>query len=209
MITLKSRAWAPPLLLAALLALPALLVRPAMAAPADPAEQTVEALDNGLLAILHAGAAAGQAGRARAIGPVVDRAFDLPLMTRLAVGPQWLGISAYDQAGLIAAFRAVTIAQYAHNFDGFSGQRFAVTGPVETRGLDRLVRTVLSSPGDGPEQLGYRLRENGGQWRIIDVYFRNGISQLSTRRSDFAEVLAKGGAPALIAHLGQLAANPK
>ena len=190
---------------ATLLALPA----PAAAQAIDPAITTVEVLDNGLLAIMHAGSGAGQAGRERQIAPVVDRSFDIPLMTRLSVGPAWLSFSPHDQASLIAAFRAMTIAQYAHNFDGWSGQHFTVTPQVVTRGLDKVVRTSLASPGGDAEPLNYRLRENGGQWKIIDVYYRSDISQLSTRRSDFASVLANGGAPALIVRLNQLAASPR
>ena len=102
----------------------------------------------------------------------------------------------------------MTIAQYAHNFDGFSGQRFTVVPQVVTRGMDKVVRTSLLTPGSEAEPLNYRLRENAGQWKIIDVYYRSDISQLSTRRSDFASVLASGGAPALIVRLNHLAANP-
>ncbi len=181
---------------------------PVMAQASDPAAATIGALDNGLLAIMHAGTGAGQAGRARQIAPIIDRAFDLPLMARLSVGPAWNGFTPHDQQALIAAFRAMSIAQYAKNFDGWSGERFTMSPQVDTRGTDRLVRTTLTSPGGTSEVLAYRLRQNGGTWKIIDVYYRNAISQLATRRSDFAAVVAKGGAPALIAHLDRLAANP-
>ncbi|MBS0255354.1 MAG: ABC transporter substrate-binding protein [Proteobacteria bacterium] len=198
-------------LAAALLAVPAVALTPgqARAQAADPALEVVRALDAGLIATMKAGAGAGQAGRARIIAPVVDRTFDLALMARLSVGPAWTGFSAKDQAALVSAFRAMTVAQYAHNFDGFSGESFAVVPQVETRGLDKLVRTTLNIPGKSGEQLNYRLRQDGGQWKIIDVYYRNAISQLATRRADFAGVVAHGGAPALIAHLNKLAASPK
>lgn len=182
---------------------------PALAQAADPALEPVRALDAGLLAMMKAGGGAGQAGRARIIAPVVDRVFDMALMTRLSVGPAWTGFSAKDQQALVAAFRAMTVAQYAHNFDGFSGESFTLAPQVETRGLDKLVRTTLNVPGRAGEQLNYRLRADGGQWKIIDVYYRNAISQLATRRADFAGVVARGGAPALIQHLNRLAANPK
>ena len=182
---------------------------PALAQSADPAAGTVEALHSALLAIMRAGAAAGQAGRARQIAPAVDRTFDVPQMTRLAVGPSWTSIATADQAALVAAFRSMTIAQYAKNFDSFSGERFVMTPQVETRGGDKLVRTTLVVPGGNPESLGYRLRQSGGQWKIIDVYYRNSISQLATRRADFARVLASGGAKALVAHLNELAARPR
>ena len=54
----------------------------AAAQPVDPAIATVQSLDDGLLAIMHSGSAAGMAGRSRAIAPVIDRTFDLPLMSR-------------------------------------------------------------------------------------------------------------------------------
>ena len=52
-------------------------VAPVMAQATDPARATVEALDDGLLAIMKAGKTAGVAGRTARIGPVVDRAFPL------------------------------------------------------------------------------------------------------------------------------------
>ena len=185
------------------LALPA----PLLAQASDPAVAPVRALDDGLLQIMKAGKAAGKAGRTAAIAPVIDRAFDIPLMTRLAVGPSWTGIAPADQQALVAAFRRLTASQYAANFDGFSGESFTVAPQVESRGGDKLVRTTLNQPKGGPESLSYRLRDTGGGWRIIDVFYRNSVSQLATRRSDFAGILQSGGARALIAHLNALSAK--
>ena len=181
----------------------------AVAQPADPAIATVQALDDGLISIMRSGNAAGMAGRSRVIAPVIDRTFDLPLMSRLSVGPGWANIAPRDQAALVAAFRAMTIASYARNFDGYSGEKFTISPQVQTRGADKLVRTMLIAGRDQPVPLAYRLRQSGGSWKIIDVYYKNSISQLATRRSDFAATLASGGARALIAHLEQLAAKPR
>lgn len=188
--------------------LAALLLAPVAAASADapdPARAPVQALSDGLIAIMKSGKAAGQAGRAAAIGPVVDRSFDLPLMTRLAVGSAWTTIAPVDQAALLAAFRRMTISQYALNFDSWSGQTIRIDPKVEARGGDRLVRTTLDDPHGGPVAISYRLRQSGGGWRIIDVFYRNSISQLATRRADFAAILQSGGAKALVAHLDTLA----
>ena len=189
----------------------ALMPAPACAQSADPAAVPVAALDAALIALMRSGG--GMAERERQVAPVIDRAFNLPFIIRYSIGPAWTGIAPRDQAALTTAFRAMTIAQYVHNFGSFSGQRFVLAPQVEVRGTDRLVRTTLLSPGEAAEQILYRMREDGapgsGQWKIIDVFYRNGISQLATRRSDFAEVMRHGGAPALIAHLGRLAANPK
>ena len=172
----------------------------------DPAETSVRSLDDGLIAIMK-NKAGGAHGRAATIAPVIDRVYDLPLMTRLIIGPAWTTIAPGDQAALVAAFRRMTIAQYAANFDGFSGQSFTVDPKVEVRGTDRLVRTTLNDPKGEPVAIAYRLRQSGGGWKIIDVFYRNSISQLATRRSDFGGVLASGGAKALVAHLNALSAK--
>jgi phospholipid transport system substrate-binding protein len=185
--------------------LPGLLM--ASAAPAaaeiDPARATVQQLDDSLLAIMKAGGT--EKTRAAMIAPAIDRAIDLPLMTRLVVGPGWNAIAPADQQALLAAFRRLTIAQYAANFDSWSGESFAIAPQVETRGSDRLVRTTLDLPRKEPVAISYRLRENGGRWQIIDIFYHNAISQVALRRSDFTAVLAKGGAKALTAHLDRLA----
>ena len=190
---------------AALLPSSLLAVAPVSAQASDPAQAPVKALDDGLLGIMKSGKSA--AARAVAIGPVIDRSFDLPLMTRLSVGAGWTTASAADQSALVAAFRRMTIAQYAKNFDSWSGQAFTIDPKVDTRGGDRLVRTTLSSKSGIPTALSYRLRQSGGSWKIIYVFYRNSISQLATRRADFASVLQSGGAKALVGHLDSLAAK--
>jgi phospholipid transport system substrate-binding protein len=173
----------------------------------DPAQAPVRALDDGLLGIMKNAKQLRYKGRADRIGPVVDQVFDLGLMTRLAVGPSWTTMAPADKTALVAAFRRMTIAQYAGNFDDWSGESFTIDPRVDVRGTDKVVKTTLAKPRDSGEILTYRLRQSGGQWKVIDVFYRNSISQLATRRSDFAGILASGGAKALIAHLDQLAAK--
>ena len=175
-------------------------------AQSDPAVAPVQALDAGLISIMKAGTKAGVKGRAATIGPVVDRSFDLALMTRLAVGTSWNTIAPADQQALVAAFRRMTVNSYAVNFDGYGGQSFTVAPQVETRGGDKLVRTVLNDPKGSPVPISYRMRQSAGGWRIIDVFYKS-VSQLATRRSDFEGVLGRGGAKALLARMDQLAAK--
>jgi len=186
----------------------AALVAPALAAFAqanDAARVPVQTLCDGLISIMKSGKTAGVRGRATAIGPVVDRVYDIPLMTRLTVGASWNTIAPADQAALVAAFRRMVVGQYAVNFDSFAGQRFVIDPKIENRGGDSLVRTTLVQSGEDPIPIAYRLRASGGSWKIVDVFYRNAISQLATRRSDFSRVLATGGAKALIRHLDALA----
>jgi phospholipid transport system substrate-binding protein len=179
----------------------------ALAQSSDPAAAPIRRLDDGLIAIMKAGKAAGTKGRAASIAPVIDQVFDVPLMTRLSVGASWTTIAPADQQALVDGFRRMTIAQYASNFDSWSGQSFVIAPEVEARGTDRLVRTTLKDPHGEDVAIAYRLRQNGTSWKVIDVFYKNAISQIATRRSDFAAVLQKGGAKALVTHLEALAAK--
>jgi phospholipid transport system substrate-binding protein len=188
---------------AALLMLPAALA--AATVSNDPAAIQVDGFDSALIGAMKAGKGAGVQGRYRVLAPAVARAFDIPTMIRFAVGPTWSTIPAAQQQSLTDAFERLTVASYAHNFDSFSGERFEVDPNVMTRGPDKVVQTKITPPGAAPVTISYRMRENGGAWKIIDVFYNGSISQLTTRRSDFSATLAHGGAPALIAHLNALA----
>ena len=179
------------------------LAAPPARAATDPAAAQVEAFDNALIGAMKAGKGAGFNGRYHQLEPAVARAFDVPRMIAFAVGPSWSKLPPAQQQQLTSAFNRLTVASYARNFDAYSGQRFQITN-VQTRGPDKLVTTQLVSPGQAPVTIAYRMQQSGGAWKIIDVFYNGSISQLTTRRADFAATLAKGGAPALIAHLNQL-----
>lgn len=184
----------------------ALLAAPmaAIAQASDPAAQQIEAFDASLIDVMKTPKSAGAEGRYQKLEPVIARAFDLEAMARFAVGPTWTSLTPADQAGVLKAFRRMTIATYAHNFDGYSGEHFAVES-VETRGVDKLVHTKLTSQGSAPVALAYRMRATSGPWKVIDVYYNGAVSSLTGQRSEFSATLQAGGAAALIKKLNSQA----
>lgn len=175
----------------------------AFAAPADPAAARVDTFDNALLEAMKQGASLGVKGRAQKLTPTVESAFDIPTMTRFAVGPKWAQMTPAQQRELIAAFTRLSVANYAHNFNKYGGERFTIDPNVQTRGADKIVQSKLIPPHDKPVNLIYRMRQTPEGWKIIDVYY-DGVSQLTTRRSDFAQPVDSGGAEGLLNHLNAL-----
>src|SRR6516162_5558983 len=178
------------------------LAESARAASSDPAVNQVQALTAALLKSMHAGAAISMAERYKQLEPAIEQVFAMPLVTRLAVGPQWASFPPDQQQALIAAYTRFTVANYAHNFHDFDGQKFEIDDNVLSRGNDKVVRTRVIPAHDVPVSLLYRMREVDGSWRVVDV-ISDGVSQLALRRSDFAVAIAAGGAPALLAHLNK------
>ena len=185
------------MLLCVLLLMP--VADPAYAAVGDPAAGQVQTLTASLLQSMRAGPAEPMTERYRRLEPVINQIFGMPLMTRLAVGPEWTNFSPEQQNAVIAAFSRFTIANYAHNFRDFSGEKFEIDDVV-SRGEDKIVRTRIIPVHDTPVSLLYRMREIDGVWKVIDVY-SDGISELTLRRDDFVAAIAAGGVPALLAHL--------
>jgi phospholipid transport system substrate-binding protein len=178
------------------------LVDSARAASGDPAVNQVQTLTDALLKSMRAGTTISMTERYKQLEPVIEEVFAMPLVTRLAVGPEWANFSPDQQKALIAAYTRFTVANYAHNFHSFDGQRFEIDDNALSRGDDKVVRTRVLPAHDVPVSLLYRMHQVDGAWKVIDV-ISDGVSQLALRRSDFAVAIAAGGAPALIAHLNK------
>jgi phospholipid transport system substrate-binding protein len=137
--------------------------------------------------------------RDKRFAPAITTFFDLATMTRLAVGPPWKSFSPAQQAAAQDAFTRFMIAEYASQINDYSGESFVVdpqTSPV-SRGGGEIVKTKLLQPGGRTVNINYLVR--GG--RVIDVYLNGTISDLATRRDEFASIIATGGADGLIKRL--------
>jgi len=131
--------------------------------------------------------------------PVITAIFDLPTMTRLAVGPAWKSFSAEQQAAVQDAFARFIVADYASQIKDYSGESFVVdpqTTP-ETRGGGEIVKTKLLQPSGRSVSINYLVRRE----RVIDIYLNGTISDLAMRRDEFASIIASGGADVLIKRL--------
>jgi phospholipid transport system substrate-binding protein len=180
------------------------LVIPGQSQPAAPAKEadapaTVKELCDALITAMKKGSSLDFAARRDLLAPVIQRDYDLAFMTRIVVGPAWRSFSPEDRQKLTEAFSAFSIADYAKNFSGYSGEHFEVdpsSTPLPSG--DCIVHTKLFTGEPDPVQLDYLMRKTGDHWRIIDVYLSGTISQMAAHRSEYSAVLRQGGAPALI-----------
>jgi phospholipid transport system substrate-binding protein len=145
----------------------------------------------------------GVKGRYDKLSPVLAKTYDLPLMTRIAVGPNWATLTPEQQKAVVAAFTRMTTATYASRFDGFSGEQFVILQTVDQKNGDKIVKTQIIQSNGKPVALSYLVRNTGSDWRIIDVYLNGTISELANRRAEFGAVLKSGGADGLVSSLNK------
>ena len=133
------------------------------------------------------------------LAATIAHTFDLPLMTRIAIGPGWSQIAAEQQQRITSAFSRYTISVYANRFDDYGGERFEVDAKPTTGPNGVIVKSRIVKANGEPVPLDYLMRRDAaGSWKVIDVYLSGTVSELATRRSEFVAVLQRAGADGLV-----------
>jgi phospholipid transport system substrate-binding protein len=167
----------------------------------DAPEKTISGLNAKLLDTMKQAQSLGVKGRFDALAPVLSKTYDIPSMSRVAVGQSWETLQPDQKAAITDAFGRMMIATYAKRFDGFSGETFEIAEISDRAPADKMVKTRIVQSNGKPVAINYLMRKTGPQWKIIDVYLDGTISELASRRAEFTSVLKSGGPDALIATL--------
>ena len=180
-----------------------MLAYPLEAAPASGGD-TVQGFYDALLNTMKNGRTLGQSGRFAQLAPVIRRSFDIGLMARLSIGPSWTGLSEAQRQEVSESIGRYMSAIYADRFDSYDGQKLEVTGEQPAPSGVMVQSRIIKANGE-PVKVDYMMRRNGESWLISDIYLDSAISEVATRRSEFAAILKKDGIDGLIAALNRKA----
>jgi phospholipid transport system substrate-binding protein len=158
----------------------------------------VRQFNDALLSVLKDGEKLGYPGRYQRLQAVMQDTFDLDFMAEKVLGKSWSGLNDADRDRWRQVFSEFTVANYAANFDKFTGQQFEIRGEEPSANETVLVKTLVKSPGHEDVELTYRLHQAGGRWRIMDVFLKGTVSELALRRSDYSSVLERDGFAGLV-----------
>jgi phospholipid transport system substrate-binding protein len=184
---------------AASLAAPMALTVPSAPALAASAAQSaapvgqVQRLDTALTEVMQNADQLKFQGRYDKLAPVLNGVFDVPEMTRIAVGPMWNDASQSDKNEMVEVFGRYMVTMYAARFKGYAGETFEIADSKPRDGGRVLVITKLNRKDKEPVELGYLMKGEGDSWHVTDVYYNGSISQLAQLRSEFSGALRDGG----------------
>ena len=128
---------------------------------------------------------------------LLQDSFAMRRIGRFVVGRYWKDMTPDQQAEYQELFAAWVLNTYSVRLGGYSGQEFVIDGTVEAGSHDRYVRTRIVQQDMAPLRCDWRVREFDEEYRVIDVVVE-GISMLSTQRSEFTAMLRKHGPEGLI-----------
>jgi phospholipid transport system substrate-binding protein len=165
---------------------------------------TVQGLYDALLSTMKNGRTLGKSGRFTQLETVIHRSFDIPSMARLSVGSSWATLSEAQRQQVTESFERYISAIYADRFDSYAGQKLQVTGE-QPAAAGVMVRSQIVKANGEPVNVDYMMRRNGNAWLISDIYLDGAISEVATRRSEFAAILKSEGIDGLIAALNRKA----
>lgn len=146
-----------------------------------------------------------KAGNQKKILELVDAKvlphFDFERMTRLAVGRGWRNATAEQRTALVAEFRTLLVRTYTNAFTGYRDQTVEIKPFKMPAGADEVtIRTAIVKPGAQPVAVDYEMEKTPHGWRAFDLSIE-GVSLVTTYRSNFAETVQQSGVDGLIKSL--------
>jgi phospholipid transport system substrate-binding protein len=138
--------------------------------------------------------------RVSKIEEIAYQRFDFGTISRLVLARNYKKFSQAQRGEFEQEFKAYLSRSYGSRVDRYEQEKVEIAGErLEARG-DVTVRTrIVGGQADGIE-IHYRLREREGTWRVIDVVIE-GVSLVSSYRSQFQELMGRGGPEHLLERL--------
>ena len=166
------------------------------AAPTDDPAAMIRTATEEVLSIAYSGHSSEAI--ATRVRPTLDKYFAFDLVTRQAMGPGWRTFSPAEQKRASQLFSDLIVRTYSNRVIGTQRPRIEY-GAVVNIASDRCELPTHVRPATSNDSFAviYRLVKLSVGWRIYDVVIE-GVSFVANYRAQFADIIQKGGAPAVI-----------
>ncbi len=151
---------------------------------------------NQVVNVLQDKATPQQTRRNRLIDLVSGR-FDFADMARQSLGTHWNQLTPAQRDEFVPLFTSFMEAAYLDKIEGYSGQPIQfIKESSDGSGYSQVSTSVIQQDKQ-PIQIDYRLKQEGGEWRVYDVTVDD-ISITANYRNQFNRVIDNQGYDALV-----------
>lgn len=141
-----------------------------------------------------------QTEKERELRNVFRQNFDVPAISRFVLGKHWRGASTAERQDFVDAFEEMNTRQFLAMVGEFSQEMFSVVKVQEDAAKPSLslVSTKIAQSEGEPISAVWRVRNNDGQYKILDIVVE-GVSMAITLRHEYGTVVKTDGVDGLIA----------
>jgi phospholipid transport system substrate-binding protein len=132
---------------------------------------------------------------------ILRRGLDFQSIGRFVLGRYWNSATQQQRDEYMKVFTDFVAKSYSRRLaEEATVSGFNITNIRDLGEGDSLVQTTITRPSGPPLNYEWRVRDSGGNVKIVDVVVE-GVSLLVTHRSDFTSVAGQNGVDGLIASL--------
>ena len=165
------------------------------------AEQYVSSLGDKALAVI-TNKATGKDAKEAQLEKIFSENVDIPWVGRFVMGRFWRDATDDQKKRYLAEYQNFVIKHYASRFTQYSSGSFKITGSKDD-GDGEFVINMMMTSGEAnaePVAVDYRVRADKNKFKVFDIIVE-GVSMITTQRSEFSSVLNSNGIDYLIDQL--------
>ena len=198
--------------IAAAVSLFAAVPQAAQAAGTDEASKYIQSVGDQALGIISDKAASKEAKQAKLSG-LFGNAVDFQWVGRFVLGRYWKQVTDAQKNRYVTEYQKFLLLNYTSRFTDYTSGTFRVTNSRDDGDNEFTVSTQMQAGGgEGskgePVLVDYRIRKNASSFKIFDVIVE-GVSLLTTQRTEFSSVINDKGIDYLIDQLASKSATVK
>jgi len=133
------------------------------------------------------------------VSALFDEMLDYSALAEASLGSEWAARSDAEKAEFTDLLKQLVQKAYERNLKKTLSFNIEYLGEESSNGLI-VVKTKAVSKSNAreePIEINYKMQEKNGAWRVNDIV-TEGVSLVSSYRSQFTKVVKKDGFPALI-----------
>lgn len=193
---------ASPLKIAAVLC--SLLVAPAAsaetAAPSTPAAKYIDNLGHQALSTISDKNISKEKKQAT-LQTLFKANLDFDWVAKFVMGRSWRDATDDQKKRYLAAYTEFLTKNYTSRFEEYTSGSYKITGAKELERGDSMVSMEIESgDGEAPILIDYKIHKVGNGFKVYDIIVE-GVSLITSQRSEFSAVINKSGIDGLISQL--------
>lgn len=178
-------------------------------ADADGAKNFVKSISDKVLAVVK-DKSLSDSQKEKELTNIFQNSVDAKWMGRFAMGKYFRQASGEEQSKYLKLYNEFLIHSYVPRFREYTSEEFKISDVKAVEDGQVMVQTELvPQTKDAPAiRVDYRIKSDAGIYKVIDVV-GEGVSLITTQRSDFGGMISSKGVPYFISKLEERVKNLK